>query len=360
MVTYGIFPGVARRDGLTALCHYSWDQYQHVFGGDLSAYLDFLIEQEDAAQGGADGPNRIVRVPFVPRRFAEWRSAHPGWKDDPDGHSAWALDVAQTPDELRAIRDQVPLLTRVPEEEKTAASTFLLALFTIYGPDQDSEALGRTLPPDFLAEVCDVLRATIDDLPPFAPLSRLRSDGIAIVPGNRLLSPDRAEDAADLLESQVLREVRQGGRPGTAVPVPRSLRLRFEAIADDLQTVMLLLPVVVVGAQELVFYVEDKWEGVSGPAGRALGECFRRALRLPAPPPGVVYEATILPSYLVDAFLNSLFEELDALDDLDDDPYFGEDDEDGDDDDFPPRPAGRSGPPGPRGPRGRRHIRRIK
>ncbi|BDG59714.1 hypothetical protein [Caldinitratiruptor microaerophilus] len=355
MVTYGIYPGVARKDALTALCHYRWDDYRRVFGGDLRAYLDFLIEQEEAARYGDDGPYRVVRVPFVPQRFAEWLAGHPGWKDDPDGHGAWALDVAQDPDALRAIRDEVPLLTRAPAEEKTASSTFFIAFLTMYGPDQDPGPLGRTLPSAFLAEVGETLRASLADLPPFTPLSRLRSEGIAIVPGNRFVDPDRAEDAAELLESQVLREVRQGSPPGTAVPVPRSLRLHAEADPDSLQTVVLLLPVVVVGPQELIDYVEEKWAAVGDPVGRALGECFHRHLRLPAPPPGVYYEATIVPPYLAGAFVNSVFEELDALDDLDLDDY-DEDDED-EDDDFPQRPPGRHGPPGPHG---RRHIRRIK
>lgn len=357
MVIYGIYPGVARRDTLTALCHYSWDDYRRVFGGDLRAYLDFLVEQEEAAQDGDDPPYRVVRVPFVPQRFAEWLAGHPGWKDDPEGHGAWALAVAQDPAALRAIREEVPLLTRAPSEERTASSTLFVAVLTMYAPGQDPGALGRTLPPAFLAQVGGILRASLGDPPPFVPVSPLRSEGIAIVPGNRFVDPERAEDAAEVLESQALRDLQRGSPPGPAIPVPRPLRLHAEADPQRLQTVVLLLPVVLIGPQDLIEYVEERWAAVPGFDGRALGECFQRNLLLPAPPPGVHYDATILPPYLVDTLLDSILEELDTLDALDPDDE-DEDDEDGDgEDDFPPRPPGRHGPPGPHG---RRHIRRIK
>lgn len=376
VLVYGIYPGVARKDGLTAVCHYDYERFRQVFGADLDAYLDFLIEQDEAASA-TSRPNRVVRVPFDAEDFSRWRAQNETWGDNPDGHSAWALSIAEDPGRLRALRQRCPLLTRVPSEEKTAVTTMYLTLLTMYEMHQDTGPVTRALSAPVLSELREALARGTGDLPSFTPVSRLRSEGLVAIPGNRMVDPDRAQDAADMLDEQVLREVRARGAAPEVVNVPRSLRLRLDPDRDELEPVILLLPVVLLGAAELVAYVEHKWAAEPGPLTDSTAQLLYRRLRLPDPPPGIRYEAAFLPSDMVEEFLDTIDEQLDDLyliddpddDDPDADLFDDEDDLDdeggdypGDDPDGPPN----GNPPRPphlgarSTPRAIRHIRRIK
>jgi len=203
MVSFGIFPGAARRDSLLAAVVYGPEEYARVFGGNPDGYQDFLIRQEEflrPAYAGERGPVRVKRVPFVRAEFERWVARHPGLGDTPDVHGAWALEVASDPAWLRDVERLTPVIPRAPVESRFLAEGWCLAVTL---PSPCDWAMGAALPVDAAEDAGRLLKGVLKGCPSLSRLSPVRASGVEVVGALGFCGPEGADMLCVELEGRV-------------------------------------------------------------------------------------------------------------------------------------------------------------
>lgn len=307
---FGIFPGVARKDNLVAAAVYQLEDYAKYFGGGVEEYKDYLLSRHLflAELFGESGPLRVVHVPFDAGEFLSWLEANKVWRDDPEGHSAWALDVAEDTATMLRLREKYPILPGVPLDERFVVEVFYVAVPLIVKTREDLALLGNKLAQENLTEVAEEFRELFEDVPAYERVSPLRCRGLRVAVGNRLIIPERVDDITEYLEE--LRQEEIGYlEEGGVVKIPRKYRARQSDLALDGKTNVFLpvfLPVVVAGANSEVRYAD--WvlrensvleEPVAGAAAKAV-DAHVPDLRVRE------FELLLVPSHEVDMFLDEL------------------------------------------------------
>lgn len=228
-----------------------YETWQKVNGsGKVDDYLDFLLEQENALFGSSD-PVRIVRVPLDLDHYGAWLSKNSYWRDGLEARAAWALDVAENPQELAAVIEKNPVVPRAPENQEEVSVYFAALVFPL---DSINEAGKLALKFDAVAaeEIARAVEGAVPGRPEFKKVSRLRADGMRAVVGNRLVLLPDLNEVESYLES-VVPVVRE-----KAVDVPRQFKITKSAL-EDVEFpayVAAFLPVAFHGAADVL----DFWE----------------------------------------------------------------------------------------------------
>jgi hypothetical protein len=229
------------------VCVYGFGDWVRLFGGDVEAYRDCLIEQARFVAAERSRGRRVVKVPFVEPEFGAWLASRAGVEPGLEAHGEWAVEVASDPDALRRVRAAVPALPAAPEEEEFVDVVRAVLLPVIVESRSEAERLSHVFPADACREASREFAGALGR-PRLVRLSRLRAEGAALVPGSRFVAPGDTEEVADGLEGMVRDRFRIGEDEVAVAPVPRRYRVEVSRKGSAV-LVVCALPVVLCGAR---------------------------------------------------------------------------------------------------------------
>lgn len=274
MIVYGIFDGVGRKDHLVAAAVFSFDDYREIKKGGVEQYLDYLLELEDTLDEIED-PVRILRVPFDWEDYQAWLKES-SWQDGPEARSAWALAVAERPEKLAELRRRRPALPAPPEHEREMVTTLFVPVAAVFRDDVDLEPPVRQLEGQLLAALKEETFGAVPRVPHYRKLSRLRAEGAVVLPGSRLVLPEKLERVEEFFASS---SPASGG--GGWAAVPRPLRIKRDDLLEGAPEypfmAFLFFPVVIAGASAEVEFLE-RWMKETEGFRAATADGFKHAL----------------------------------------------------------------------------------
>ena len=242
----GVFPGAARRGDLVGVCVYGFGDWIRLFGGDVEAYRDYLIEQARFVAAERSRGRRVVKVPFVEPEFGAWLASRAGVEPGLEAHGEWAVEVASDPDALRRVRAAVPALPAAPDEEEFVDLVRVLLLWVFVASEAEAKSLSRAFPGDVCRAAAEAFAAGLG-CRGLTRLSRLRAEGAWLAPGTRLVAPLDAEEVTELLEGRLTQAFQAGFDDFNYAVVPRRFRVEPEGPIPNM--LVLALPVVLCGAR---------------------------------------------------------------------------------------------------------------
>lgn len=262
MKAYDIFNGVAQENELVAAVIYSQNDYKNIYGGTADQYQDYLLSRHNFLDVLSMGTVvRIIDVPFNDSSYSRWLSQNTYWKDSRESRSAWALDIAKDPKLLSMLKGK-QLFPRAPVGEETISVPYFAIIPTLIGSDKDVKALGGKMPTSFLEEIAGEIKSFFKAVPDFKQKSRLRSEGMRVFVGERLVAPRFIEEAA--LSFQESKDILlQTNSSVFQLPKDCNTYQLFECLnTKNLVFSSVLLPVILHGASsELNYcdgYIEEK------------------------------------------------------------------------------------------------------
>ena len=309
MLLYGLCDGVARRDYLVAAAVYGPEDYSRLYpGADVEAYKDYLLKLENFLEYEVEGPARVERVPFDLAAYRAWLERYPHWRDGAEARGAWALAVAEDPEELRRLRAKKPVLPRAPVEEETDEFVLFAVLFTGLESFEEVKILAERFSEEETRALVEALREALPAVPEFTRLSPLRARGVRVVVGSRLVLPHQADEVAGILRSNLLRGIK---KDTTVFILPRWCRVRHADFRDANFPVLVPLLAVVgcCGASGDLRCWEDAVEDQMGEFA-VFERAFQRLVEKKLGREEVVLSAALVPEYVLEDFLEAWMREV--------------------------------------------------
>ncbi|MGQ9825231.1 MAG: hypothetical protein ACUVSK_09570 [Desulfotomaculales bacterium] len=273
MRTYGVFDGVARHNNLVVAAVPDYEAWKKLSGSDkVDDYLDFLLEQENALYSSSE-PVRIVRIPLDLEYYNAWLKKNSYWRDSPEARAAWALDVAENPEELNAVIKRNPVLPRAPENWEGVSVYFAVFMFSLDSINEVGKLMWE-LDPVSAEEVARAVErtVTVPGRTPFKKVSRLRADGVRVVVGDRLVLFPFLEEVESFFED-VVPNVRNN-----LVGIPGQYRITKDSLGgvEYPAYVSAFLPVALHGAADVLDYCEESLAGRARLVPEMLGVLYDR------------------------------------------------------------------------------------
>jgi hypothetical protein len=186
---------------------YSQEDFEELWGGDLTDYKDFLLIRQREFQKWQEEHFGawIIMVPFDKEDYSNWLKRNPLRRHHRDKHASWALWVAQNPEHLKKIRARHPLQNYVLKDESLQAFLFAWFLPLIVNKSAGMRLLKQAIPQDMLCEIRQELISRImPPLPEFRRISALRGFGATILFGDKLVYPDAIDQISKQVEKSLV------------------------------------------------------------------------------------------------------------------------------------------------------------
>lgn len=186
---------------------YSQEDFEELWGGDLTDYKDFLLIRQREFQKWQEEHFGawIIMVPFDKEDYSNWLKRNPLRRHHRDKHASWALWVAQNPEHLKKIRARHPLQNYVLKDESLQAFLFAWFLPLIVNKSAGMRLLKQAIPQDMLCEIRQELISRImQPLPEFRRISALRGFGATILFGDKLVYPDAIDQISKQVEKSLV------------------------------------------------------------------------------------------------------------------------------------------------------------
>ena len=279
MLEYDIFPGIAREGNLVAATVYFPEDYP----GKLE-YGDYLLERHDyLSELIYSDAVRVISVPFSRGSFERWLESNPCWKKADSAtkaHSAWALDVAKSPQTLADLFSERPYLPAPPLQEKTNVLVIYGIVPTVIHADAATNPMSGRLPRSLAELVHAEFQQYFSACPPFRQLGELRCSGLKIHVGDRFVAASALDEFEVYALSETVKHIQS-----PLLHVPRHCRVnvaRPDGPEGEALLTFSLLPVVLVGSGVELDYCEGlirKNDGfVSNKVDSVLSEYARHRL----------------------------------------------------------------------------------